>query len=240
MGSYLSVYNNTRNAYNVKVGIDEAAIRVFTIVLTVVTAVTLTVASAGAAAPKLTAVAAGGTVKILGLSAATLVTITKMAAAISGTLLAADAAGWAASFAILMAQELEDEHYYRIEPNKQHVYGRYTLSLWRQATCVRVRVDPNNPKQVLTDTVYMRPIFTGATNNSTLQHDIQFWVNKWGHENLSVIEADGIDSISKASIDEFSAQTEGIDWMKVIVDAFAKAKKELLEKEGIGLQENYA
>lgn len=241
MGSYLSVYNNTRDTYNVKVGIDEAAVRVFNIVMAVLTAVTLTIAGAGIAAPVFSvAVAASGAMKVLGLTTASLVAFTKIAAAISGLTIAADVAGWATAMAIFISQELEDESYVPIAPNAQHKFGRYTLSLWRQAECIRVRPNPSNRAQVLMDTVYMRPIFTGATNNSTLVHDIQFWINRWNHENVTVIEADGIDNFSRMSIDEASAQLEGIDWMKVIEETRAKAKKEVLEKEGIHLQEKYA
>jgi hypothetical protein len=33
----------------------------------------------------------------------------------------------------------------------------------------------------------MRPIFSGATDNSNLTHDIQFWINKFGIEHLHTI-----------------------------------------------------
>ncbi|RLN67879.1 hypothetical protein BBJ28_00027118, partial [Nothophytophthora sp. Chile5] len=37
-----------------------------------------------------------------------------------------------------------------------------------------------------TDTLYMRPIFSGATDNSNIDHEIQFWIDKFGLETEEV------------------------------------------------------
>ncbi|ETL41007.1 hypothetical protein L916_07930 [Phytophthora nicotianae] len=59
-----------------------------------------------------------------------------------------------------------------------------SLSLWQQGTCVRTTIV--DEKTVTTDTVYMRPIFSGATDNSNLDHEIQFWIDKFGLESETV------------------------------------------------------
>ncbi|GMF66649.1 unnamed protein product [Phytophthora fragariaefolia] len=59
-----------------------------------------------------------------------------------------------------------------------------SLSLWQQGTCVRTTIVDEST--VTTDTLYMRPIFSGATDNSNIDHEIQFWIDKFGLETETV------------------------------------------------------
>ncbi|KAI9996572.1 hypothetical protein PInf_014304 [Phytophthora infestans] len=71
-----------------------------------------------------------------------------------------------------------------IAPGEKHQWGKMSLSLWQQGTCVRTTIV--DEKTVITDTLYMRPIFSGATDNSNLDHEIQFWIDKFGLETETV------------------------------------------------------
>ncbi|EFJ21876.1 hypothetical protein SELMODRAFT_417172 [Selaginella moellendorffii] len=70
---------------------------------------------------------------------------------------------------------------------ERKTFGKYSLSLWRQAQCVRVRPNPANSEEVVMDTLYMRPIFSGPTDESTNEHGLQYWIGKWGHEDVHTI-----------------------------------------------------
>lgn len=237
MGSYLSVHNNTTDSYSVKVGVDQAALRVLSIMGLVIGIVTPILAAVALPALSM-GVAAAGALVVQGVTAAHIVAITSAVAAIKGISIAATVGGLATALSVLVAEALEDEGYVLIQSNKQHKFGRYTLSLWRQAECIRARPNPTKENQVIVDTVFMRPIFSGATNNSTIVHDIRFWINKWGHENATIIEIN--ENATRSSIDVAIEQFKDVDWMKVFEEARVKAKHELLEKEGIEPQEHYA
>jgi hypothetical protein len=42
--------------------------------------------------------------------------------------------------------------------------------------------------QVIYDEIYMRPIFSGATDGSNNDHSVQFWLDKWGAGNEALID----------------------------------------------------
>lgn len=79
-------------------------------------------------------------------------------------------------------KDLENKGYVEIPPGGRHQFGKMSLSLWRQGHCVRHRSFPDR-MEIITDEVFMRPIFSGATDNSNLDHTIQFWIDKFGFEN---------------------------------------------------------
>ncbi|RLN62574.1 hypothetical protein BBJ29_004414 [Phytophthora kernoviae] len=51
-------------------------------------------------------------------------------------------------------------------------------------TCVRTTI--MDETTIKTETLYMRPIFSGATDNSNIDHEIQFWVDKFGLETTDI------------------------------------------------------
>jgi hypothetical protein len=79
---------------------------------------------------------------------------------------------------------IKKEGYQSIPSGGRHRFNDLTLSLWRQGNCKRVRrFDENGQMFTINDEVFMRPIFSGATVGSNIDHDVQFWINKFGFEN---------------------------------------------------------
>ena len=66
-------------------------------------------------------------------------------------------------------------------------FGKMSLSLWQQATCVRTRVNPDNNEQIIVETLYMRPIFSGSTADSNREHNIAHWLNVSGIDDKQII-----------------------------------------------------
>ena len=73
--------------------------------------------------------------------------------------------------------------YTKLPPGKKMFSARKTLSLLLAANCKRVttKIDYTSKRMyVLHDAVNMDPIATGATDNSVLDHRIQWWLDKNG------------------------------------------------------------
>ncbi|EGZ26685.1 hypothetical protein PHYSODRAFT_471256 [Phytophthora sojae] len=186
MGSYLSIVNNTEDPWTCKIGPDEAALKIAGIVISVVGAAATVIGTAGAAAPVASALAANGIVSVFGVSTSALATAAAAAAGTVGTV--ASVTGAVSGFGIAVAQGINDnlisEGYVSIAPGDKHQWGKMSLSLWQQGTCVRTTIVDEST--VTTDTLYMRPIFSGATDNSNIDHEIQFWIDKFGLETETV------------------------------------------------------
>ncbi|KAK1931204.1 hypothetical protein P3T76_013393 [Phytophthora citrophthora] len=186
MGSYLSIVNNTEDPWTCKIGPDEAALKIAGIIISVVGAAATVIGTAGVAAPIASALVANGVVSVFGVSTSALVTTATVAAGTVGTV--ASVTGAVSGFGIAVAQGINDNlvnnGYVNIAPGENHKWGKMSLSLWQQGTCVRTTII--DEKTVKTDTLYMRPIFSGATDNSNLDHEIQFWINKFGLETSTV------------------------------------------------------
>ncbi|KAL7576831.1 hypothetical protein ACA910_013844 [Epithemia clementina (nom. ined.)] len=187
MGSYLSIVNDTLDTFQCNIGPDQAAIAIFGIVAAVVGAVAAIVATGGAAlggaAPAIAFTAAAATA---GTSTITVASVTAAAAIITavgttaGT--AATAAGLLQVIVDQSTKELQNSGYQTIPPGGSYKWGKMSLSLWQQGHCVRHRTVPAE-MTFITDEVYLRPIFSGATDNSNIDHNIQFWIDKFGFEN---------------------------------------------------------
>ncbi|XP_024523328.1 uncharacterized protein LOC112343680 [Selaginella moellendorffii] len=187
--SYIEIYNNTSDVYMVQVEEDKIFFKYAKWVVTAFAVISTIVATAGAASPLVAVLVANGVVEVVGLSTAALLAITSAAATISGISYASTAAGWALSTVIFFQDKLRDEGYVKILPGEKHkfqVIGNGPFG-WRQASCRRIRVNPYNKEEVVMDTVYMRPIFSGALPFTTREHNIQYWIDKWGHEDYTVM-----------------------------------------------------
>ncbi|RLN94794.1 hypothetical protein BBJ28_00013891 [Nothophytophthora sp. Chile5] len=186
MGSYLSIVNNTEDQWTCKIGPDEAALKIAGIIISVIGAAATVVGTLGAAAPVATALAANGIVSVFGVSTSALATATAAAAGTVGTV--ASVSGAVSGFGIAVAQGVNDnlikDGYHTIAPGDKYKWGKMSLSLWQQGTCVRTTIVDETT--VTTDTLYMRPIFSGATDNSNNDHEIQFWIDKFGLETETV------------------------------------------------------
>ncbi|KAG7384162.1 hypothetical protein PHYBOEH_009637 [Phytophthora boehmeriae] len=182
MGSYLSIKNNTEDTWTCTIGPDEAALKIAGTVVTVVAAAATVIGTAGAATPVVSAATATGGMTVFG--------ITKEALQ-AGASLASDyitKAGAVSQFGVSIAQGVNDnlasQGYVNIKPGESHQWGKMSLSLWQQGTCVRTTI--KDETHVVTDTLYMRPIFSGATDNSNIDHEIQYWIDKFGLESSEI------------------------------------------------------
>jgi len=186
MGSYLSIENNTSDPWTCTIGPDEAALKIAGIVISVIGAAATVIGTAGAAAPVASALVANGVVSVFGVSTSALSVATAAAAGTIGTV--ASVGGTVSGFGIAVAQGVSDhlvsDGYVTIAAGQKHQWGKMSLSLWQQGTCVKTTIVDETT--VTTDTLYMRPIFSGATDNSNIDHQIQFWIDKWGTESQEV------------------------------------------------------
>lgn len=207
MGSSLSVVNDTADVWSCAVGTDVAGLEIFGIISAVVGSIALVVATAGAAAPY---VASGTTSLFVGIYAGTTTitafnlgmgalsvasVITTSAATVSTSVAAVGAATTIVSSTIAFAMA-EDrlEGFVDIDPGQSHKWGPMSLSLWQQAHCKRrTPVIQNDAVGFLEESLFMRPIFSGATDGSTLEHTIQYWLDKHGTEDHTMIQLPGID-----------------------------------------------
>lgn len=63
----------------------------------------------------------------------------------------------------------------------------YAIRMRQQGTSIRTRQNPDNRKETVIETLYMRPIFNGATADSSNTHRTPWWLNKWGTEDRQVL-----------------------------------------------------
>ncbi|KAJ0401189.1 hypothetical protein P43SY_007608 [Pythium insidiosum] len=181
MGSYLSVVNNTPDVWLCKVGPDEAALKIAGIIIAVIGTVATVIATAGAAAPIAAFLTANGVVSVFGISTGALAAVTSAAASVSTVAtVIGSVSGFGMSVAKGISSQLQEKGYKSIPAGQKATWGKMTLSLWQQSVCTKTIIA--DPKTVRTETVYMRPIFSGSLANSNRDHDIQWWVNKNGVE----------------------------------------------------------
>jgi hypothetical protein len=190
MGSYLSIVNDTKDPWQCKIGPDQAALKIAGIVISVVGGIATAIGTAGAAAPVAASLVANGVVGVFGVSTTALATATAGAAAAATY---ASVVGGVSGFGMTVAKAVTDrlgkDGYVMIAPGQNQRWGKMTLSLWQQGTCVKSVLV--NEKTVRLETLYMRPIFSGATKDSNNDHKIQWWINKWGTEKQEVVAQNG-------------------------------------------------
>ncbi|KAG2522787.1 hypothetical protein BBO99_00004778 [Phytophthora kernoviae] len=156
MGSYLSIKNNTDDTWTCTIGPDEAALKIAGLVVTAVAAAATVIGTAGAAAPVASALSANGVVSVFGVSTSALAAAAKTAESIASIV---KTTGKVSDFGNSIAEGVNDN----LVSN-----GYFNIA------------------PVTTDTLYMRPIFSGATDNSNIDHEIQYWIDKFGLESTSV------------------------------------------------------
>jgi hypothetical protein len=143
----------------------------------------LTVATAGIAAPALTAAAAGGTSAIVGWTAASVGAIASLAPLGANVVLGASSLTLVA-IKEEMGKESTKSGYNPIKPGESYRWRTDTVGLWRQGHCRCANiVDLGDEKKIVTEEAFLRPIFSGDTVDSNLDHTISFWINKFGLEN---------------------------------------------------------
>lgn len=160
MGSYLSVHNDTQNTVTVKVGPDEAALDIASIIGGSIAAVAATITGVGFSLGAVT----GGLLRItLSTGFRAVATASTLQAGVTKVVLAAQSS-------------LSQNGYTKLGPGENYISKRMTLSFWRQCHVIRIR---NVEDGVEFKETHMHPIFSGAENNSTLTHNISFWVEKY-------------------------------------------------------------
>lgn len=178
MGSYLTIVNDTSDNWQCKVGPDSSALKWATISVAVLAAFVGTIVTLGAIAPLVATVTASGVYTIFNVPLAAL-TATTIAASSVSTI--ASTVGFASGTSIVLAQainkHISSKGYITIKAGEKRRFGRMTLSLWQQSACIKTTmIGPT----IELDTLYMRPIFSGPTMNSNIDHSIQWWITKRG------------------------------------------------------------
>jgi len=186
MGSSISILNNTEFELFCIVTPDEAALKITGIIIGVVGALTGIALSGGLVAP--TFIAAAGTTgaAITGLS------VPLVKAIVVSTIAAGGSAAVKGVLDAVVNEEvayLRSKGFQQLRPGERFTWGDKTLSLWQQGNCKRSRQNYELMFKI-NDEVFMRPIFSGATDKSDLTHDVQFWVNKFGWENEQRLNLD--------------------------------------------------
>lgn len=155
MGSYLTIINNTPGTYYIKVGPDQVALEYAGFLVTISDKVTSFLISTALKDWKSQVFAASCNKSI--------------------------SLGYETS-KYIFHDNMVMEGYVRLKPGEKWKSPKLSLSLWQQCECIRTRLDGNNH---LKEAIYMRPIFTGATDESNNDHYIQWWVNTYGHTKVS-------------------------------------------------------
>jgi hypothetical protein len=175
MGSTISILNDTEGTWFCRVGPDENALRISGIVAAVVASIGATLITAGTAG------------MLIAPATATAVTTTTTVSLIGGGL------GFhgAVSIGIIEIGEkinrnLIEKGYHEILSGATYETGKLSLSLWQQATCVGQEV--LSPTLLNTKTLYMRPIFSGATHKSTNTYSIKEYLEGKGKVEEKVIK----------------------------------------------------
>jgi hypothetical protein len=102
--------------------------------------------------------------------------------AMSATIKGIALASTVTSVATGVEAKLQQQGYTVLRPGERKQYGKMTLSLWQQCVALRTRLDGDD---IVLELLNMRPIFSGPLDNSNNDHSIQWWINKWGHEERS-------------------------------------------------------
>jgi len=85
-------------------------------------------------------------------------------------------------------KELKKKGYVTIEPGSHHDWNDLPASLWQQCHCTRMWYDAVN-RQVVTEHIFMRPIFSANLVGETAFHNIQWWKDKEGHHTVERSDA---------------------------------------------------
>nr|CCA16601.1 conserved hypothetical protein [Albugo laibachii Nc14] len=177
MGSYLTIQNDTSEDYRCKVSADEMGVGIASVVTAVVAGMAAMIGVVGFASFISTRFIGGAAVSVFGVSASTLA-VTHQTASLLATIIGG--VGATSTFTLVVLKAFTDQasvsSHILIRSMERYRYRKMTLSLWRQATCVRSEI--LNTTTVHIVTVVMRPLFTGPTINSNNNYRIRKWIDK--------------------------------------------------------------
>ncbi len=208
--SSLTIVNNTPFEFFCMVGPDTAALEIFSYVSIALGAIASIALSGGIAAPVALTSVSSSVAAITGLSVQVV-----RAVVVATTVIGSQQTVVRVLDKVVMDQveTLKREGFTKIPSGGRHQFGGHTISRWLQGNCKRVRSfedRSNGQMYTLNDEVFMRPILSGPIIGSNKDHDIQFWINKFGFENelkLIVQPPNGRSSWGNldALMDEFEA-----------------------------------
>jgi hypothetical protein len=168
MGSTISLLNDTEYTWLCRVGPDQKALQISSIVGAVAMTIGATIVTAGLSFP---------------------ITASSLLSAAGGVGLVTTSA--TSIGAVELAKRFDerlknDKGFHEILSGATYETGKLPISLWQQATCVRHEI--LSPGVLKTKTLYMRPIFSGATVNSTNTYSIKEYVDGKGKVEESIIK----------------------------------------------------
>lgn len=192
MGSYITIVNDTNEEWICKLNYDSRPVRVTTWmvgIITMLNALLVTFSTAGIGTPLAAYTVVGGGFLITGLTR-------DMVHPLGAVVMKDKVMGpdnlppnLPSMFTQTVTQALIDrlmqKGFNTIKPHENHRYGKMSLSLWQQATCVYI--ETRDAKNLVLHTLYMRPIFSGSTINSTREYSIGNWTKKQGHVEVTQI-----------------------------------------------------
>lgn len=176
MGSTLTIVNNTTDTWSCKVGPDEQALKMVGVIIGAIGAISTLIATAGAAGVAIPVIASSSGVLVTGVATSSLVNVSAILAGFATT---ATVIQNISEFVLYVANSISDQlkkkNFEQIISGTSHRFGPMPLTMWQQSQCTRTVI--LDEKRVRVDTLYMRPIFSGSSPGSNLDHDIQYWLD---------------------------------------------------------------
>jgi hypothetical protein len=175
MGSYLTLVNDTNDAWQCKVGLDLALLGFISFMLPAIVGIALLIGVAGVTVPLLVALHPIGLITITGVSASMLVRRNPPAA-----LPSINNPPPTSVFALAVKASLDaaftKKGYVYLSSKQHHRWGKMSLSLWQQGRCAHIQIVDIHTVHV--EMLSMRPIFSGATANANQDYYLQSWLDK--------------------------------------------------------------
>jgi hypothetical protein len=207
MGSYISILNDTEDDVYCRPGLDQSALGIATIAASTVGGAAAIAATAGLAAG---AVIPTASALALSIASSAVAVGANTAHLIDGSsnrtqTVVCDTSRHQEAEKEYKAQEkdaegnefvrlsLECKGYVKIRSGQCVKFGKFTLSLWKQAHIQRLTVNYKTRRFLLQE-LYMRPIFSGPTGTSTNEYKVSDWMdnnknnNRAGFATVQVFE----------------------------------------------------
>nr|CCA16593.1 conserved hypothetical protein [Albugo laibachii Nc14] len=182
MGSYLTITNNTVNEWQCNLTNDVLSLRIGYLVVAGLGALLGLMGTSASYTPGILGFSKTTTApELIGL--ATRLRIIEMTGMISGPILGSVSLGL--YIHMTMQLELAKRGFIQISSNQSHQWMKRMPHMWQQATCVRSYY--YNATAVRSETLYMRPIFTGGLINRNKDYDIETWIKKRGVKTEDVV-----------------------------------------------------
>ncbi|CCI44423.1 hypothetical protein ABG067_003535 [Albugo candida] len=179
MGASITIMNDTGKDWRCLLSPDHKALGIASVVSLIISIVSTIVYTGAIIYPWIEAMSAAGRAKWIGVSVGTWRGFTTAMLPFANT---AAGIGAVSTFSVCVARainELLDTRGYVIIPaGGYHRFDPMGPWLWQQGTCVNVSA--TNATNVHTETICMRPIFSGSIFHHERRYGIQSWIDKKG------------------------------------------------------------